>query len=93
MIKIEIMTLVLVMISLCIQKKHTLRFLITLEIYCLIVILITIFNGYELFYSMIILCVGACEGGVGLGIIASIRRMKNGVIVLGCSMYTFRLRL
>lgn len=58
-------------------KKHSLTILLRLELIILIVIILTLIFGQDLFYVLIIICVGACEGAVGLSAIISIARLKS----------------
>ena len=47
-------------------KKHALTVLLTLEIISLIIIIIIIYYGVEVFFTIVMVCVRACEGAVGL---------------------------
>lgn len=52
-----------------------------LELLVLLLILLTMLIGHEIFFSMILICVGACEGAVGLSALISINRMKAALLV------------
>ena len=78
MFKIELMTLALLMVSIAL-KKHSLTILLRLELMILMVIILTLIFGQDLFYVLIIICIGACEGAVGLRTLIRIARLKRDV--------------
>lgn len=57
-------------------KKHPLSLLLTLEIINLIIIMLLIKEGIEIYYVLLFICVGACEGALGLRVIIRIIRSK-----------------
>jgi len=73
--KLEVITIIIVIISFGF-KKHPLRILICLELLCLLNLLITIKLGIDTFLGLVIICIGACEGAVGLGTLIRITRVK-----------------
>jgi len=78
MFKIETLTLLLIIIALGL-KKHGLTTLLLLEILCLYIVITALKNGIEMFYRLILICVGACEGAVGLGALIRMRRIKRKI--------------
>ena len=77
MIKLEILTLILLISGFGIKKKNILTVLLSLEIYRLIIILLSLILGVEIFFGMMLVCIGACEGVVGLRTLISNTRLKN----------------
>ena len=75
MLKIEVLTLLFLLMRLGI-KKHTLTVLLTLEITRVLIIYKSLTLGLDMFYGLIIVCIGACEGAVGLRMIIGINRLK-----------------
>lgn len=65
MLNFEVFSLMLFLTSFF-RKKHYLSYLILLEILCLTTILFTLLLGLDIFFSLLMLCVGACEASVGL---------------------------
>lgn len=61
-------------------KKHALTVLLTLELIRLMIIVLMMANGVEVFFTMIMVCVRACEGAVGLS--ALIRSTRSIAIAL-----------
>lgn len=41
------------------------------------IIILTLILGIEVFNALIMICVGACEGAVGLGSLIRVSRLKN----------------
>ena len=76
MINIEVFTLIMLMVAFGV-KKHALSLLIMLEFLSLLIILITLKLGLDIFFRLMLLCVGACEGAVGLGTLIRISRVLN----------------
>ena len=76
MFKLEVLTLLLLLISLAIKKKNTLTVLLTLEIIRIIIILITLLFGVDIFFALLIICIGACEGAVGLRTLIAMTRIN-----------------
>ena len=74
MINVDFLTLSILILSLGL-KKNTLTTLLTLEILRVIIIIVTLKIGTEIFFGLMILCIGACEGAVGLGALVRISRM------------------
>lgn len=92
MVKLQIVTVTIAILALSI-KKHVLTLLLRLELLILLLILLTLQMGSELFLRVILICVGACEGAVGLGSMIRITRgtrttriyeNKFDIIVLNC---------
>ena len=79
MFKITTLTLILVLLAFR-QKKHTLSVLLTLEILILLIIISTLYQGIDIFYSLLMICVGACEGAVGLRTIIRVTRRKRAAL-------------
>ena len=75
MLKIEVCTLLFLLMRLG-MKKHTLSVLLTLELTRILIIYITLSLGLDIFYGLIIVCIGACEGAVGLSMIIGSNRTK-----------------
>lgn len=64
------------------KKKNVLSLLLTLECIILFLFIILVFSR-ELFFSVIFLRVGACEGAVGLGcLVGLIRCTGQGILNL-----------
>ena len=78
--KIEIITLGLIFASLRIKKKYGLSILITLELIILTLIAVVV-KGREIFFTLLMICVGAREGAVGLAAIIRIKRCKRGNMI------------
>ena len=76
MLKVELLTLRLLLVTI-IMKNHTLRILLTLELIILIIIIFTLIYGLDMFYVLIMICIGACEGAVGLRAIIRLSRLKR----------------
>ena len=76
MFKIETLTLLMIIIALGL-KKHRLTTLLLLEILCLFIVITSLKNGIEIFFRLILICVGACEGAVGLGALIRMSRMEK----------------
>ena len=74
MSKVEIMTFLIILLSLG-MKKNLLTTLLRLEILCLLIIVIMLKNGIDMFFRLILICIGACEGAVGLRSLIRMRRM------------------
>ena len=66
MLKISYLNIILISVSLGLKKRHTLIILLTLELWVLIIILLLMMSGLEIFFGILIICVGACEGVIGL---------------------------
>lgn len=77
MFKLEVITLVLILGSFGLKKKHSLTVLLSLEFLRLLIIIITLMLGLDIFYGLIIVCIGACEGAVGLRALIRITRIKR----------------
>jgi len=71
--------LALLILFIAFYKKHGLTLLLTLEIICLLLILLFLRSGIEVFYGMMLICVGACEGVIGLRALIAITRVKTNV--------------
>ena len=71
-----LITICLILMSFT-MKKHVLSVLLTLELLLLFLIYLSIIMGVELFFGLLIICVGACEGAVGLGSIISVTRTRS----------------
>ena len=79
MLKFRIVSTALLLRSFGLKKKHTLTVLLTLELLCLHAIIITLLLGFEIFFGLLIVCVGACEGAVGLGALVRIIRIGRTI--------------
>jgi len=64
-------TLLLLLLSL-IFKKQCLTLLLSLEL--LVLFLLFVVLQHEMFYALLLICVGACEGAVGLSALIHITR-------------------
>lgn len=71
----------LVLFSFIVMKTYGLTCLLTLEI-VVILIFIGLLRGAEPFFCLFLLCVGACEGAVGLSCLVRIVRAKGSQQVL-----------
>jgi len=58
-------------------KKGSLTLLLTLEILLLVIIMITVRIGLDLFFRLLMVCIGACEGALGLGALICISRVNR----------------
>jgi NADH:ubiquinone oxidoreductase subunit K len=77
MFKLEVLTLILIIGSFGLKKKHSLTVLLSLEFLSLLIIVMTFMAGLDLFFGLIIICIGACEGAVGLRALIRMTRMKS----------------
>ena len=78
MLKIVIVRACIFMIRFRI-KTHSLSLLLNIELIVILLIVVTLTIGYEIFFGLLIVCVGACEGAVGLGALIGLTRNKGGV--------------
>lgn len=76
MTKLNIATFIVLILSFRL-KKHTLTLLLTLELLILLILYGTYLMSSETSFVLMIVCVGACEGAVGLGVLVGITRMKG----------------
>ena len=74
--KLESITLILVIISMGL-KKNALTILLTLEILVIIIIIYSFYFGLDFFFGLILICVGACEGAVGLSALICMSRTSS----------------
>ena len=74
------LTIILLLVSF-IFKKNALLILLTLEIVCFVILLLVLLLGLEIFFGLLIICVGACEGAVGLGSLVGLSRLRGGLSV------------
>ena len=82
MLKFMCVTITTCLLNFAIKKKHALTLLLQLELLNLLIILVILYIGVEIFFCMLMVCVRACEGAVGLGaLIRIIRAKKNQIIV------------
>lgn len=69
---------ILATVTLCLQHKHLLRVLLSLEAITLSLFVIllgtTIMFSYEVYSCLILLTLGACEASLGLAILVSLIR-------------------
>lgn len=77
MFKLEIITMALILASFGLKKKHSLTVLLSLEFLRLLIIIMTLIIGLDMFFGLIIVCIGACEGAVGLRALIRITRIKS----------------
>ena len=77
MLKFEAISLIIILSSFALRKRNTLTLLITLEIFCVLVIVVLVLLGLEGFFAFLVICVGACEAAVGLGTLIRIIRTKR----------------
>ena len=75
MIKVEYLSILMLLMSLGLKKKNTLTTLLTLEILRIIIIFVILKIGNEIFFGLLMLCIGACEGAVGLGALVRMSRL------------------
>ena len=54
-----------------------LTFLLLIEVLSLSIIFLSIVMGLDIFFSLIMICVGACEGAVGLGTMIGMSRVNG----------------
>ena len=76
MFKLEVVTMLGLLLSFGLKKQHVLTLLLTLELFRIIIIILTFTNGINTFFRLLLICIGACEGAVGLGTIIRITRIK-----------------
>ena len=76
MFKLVIIAMLLIILSFGL-KKHSLTILLNLELLCLMIIIISLIIGLEIFNALLMICVGACEGAVSLGSLIRVSRIKN----------------
>lgn len=77
MFKLSITGLMVFFLSLGIKKKHSISYLLTLEILVLLILRGTIQLGLDVFFLLLMLAVGACEGAVGLRAMIRIARSNK----------------
>lgn len=53
--------------------------LLTLELFSVLIVIIALLGGKEVFFSILMICIGACEGAVGLGAMARLSRTGGGI--------------
>ena len=82
MLKIDCFAYFLLLSSFGIKKKHTLTLLLSLELLCLLIIYSVFIWNLEPFFGLMLICVGAREGAVGLGTLIRRMRLKTGGIML-----------
>jgi len=82
MFKVEIITFILLIICFGLKKKHPLIVLLTLELYLLIVMKAVVRLGNEIFFALLLICIGACEGAVGLGSLIRRTRVKRSTSIV-----------
>ena len=58
-------------------KQNSLTLLLCLELLRLLLVIRLIVYGVELFYSLLLVCIGACEGAVGLGALVRLSRYEG----------------
>lgn len=76
MIKLLFLTYFFLILSVCLNKRHVLTVLLILELLGLLV-LTPFILGNSLFFSLILLCVLAGGGALGLGALISISRVYD----------------
>jgi len=76
MFKLEILTLLLISARFGLKKKNALTVLLTLEIFSLLIIMTMLLKGLDVYQGLILICIRACEGAVGLGTMISMNRTK-----------------
>lgn len=77
MIKLSLTGLIVFFLRLGIKKKHRISYLITLEILILLILRGTLQIGLDVFFVLLMLAVGACEGAVGLRVMIKIARRNK----------------
>ena len=70
----------LVLFSFIVKKVYGLTRLLTLEI-TVILIFVRLLGGAEPFFCLFLLCVGACEGAVGLSCLVRVVRAKGSQLI------------
>ena len=78
MLKLECVSFFVVLFSLSL-KKHSLSLLLSLELLTLLIVYVSVKAGLEVFLCFLFLCVGACEGAIGLSALVSLYRGKTCV--------------
>ena len=78
---LKILTLTIILTSFGLKKKHVLTVLLSLELLCIVIIIYTLNLGLEIFFGLVMICIGACEGAVGLGCIIGLIRIKQVLII------------
>jgi len=73
-------SLVLLLFSLGLAKKHAISLILTLEILLLCVVLVLV-EKVEGNYTILLIRVGACEAAVGLGAMVSLARVKDSLML------------
>jgi len=77
---LAVLSLFLLIVSFGLKKKHFLIMLLSLEFLGIFIIILTLIIGLEVFLGFIMVCIGACEGAVGLGSLIRSARVKNNHI-------------
>lgn len=77
-------------ITFCSSRNHLLLTLLSLEFIVLsvfyVIVILIIFYGYELYYSLIFLVFSVCEGALGLSILVKIVRNQGNDYLLSISI-------
>lgn len=55
--------------------------LLRLELFILVIIRLFMYSGLEIFYSLMIICIGACEGAVGLACMIGLKRVVETIVI------------
>jgi len=77
--KLTVISIALILTSFAVKKKHVLTMLLTLELFSVLIVIIALLGGKEVFFSILMICIGACEGAVGLGAMARLSRTGGGI--------------
>jgi len=80
MFKLQIISLILIVASYGL-KKRPLAMLVSLELLCLVIVYLALTMCIDCFFGLMLLCMGACEGVVGLGSLIAMRRVNVGPVV------------
>jgi len=82
MVKLELITIIILIGCFGLKKKHPLTVLLTLELFLLIIVKTVIRLGVEMYFALILICIGACEAAVGLSTFIRRARVKSTQFVL-----------
>lgn len=82
MIKLTALSIGLILLTFAHKKKHYLTFLLILEMLRIIILLTYLQLGREIFYVLLLICISACEGAVGLSALIGSTRDKTPIITV-----------
>jgi len=77
MLKLVEFSLISILACFALKKKNILTTLLTLEIFMILIIVSIIIKGFDIFISLMAICIGVCEGAVGLSALIRMTRIKR----------------